>query len=180
MDFRRCWNRINLSLPMNNKGIKKVGLVSENRGYGVLSEKYISGLAQSLWMQTTQYKRGLKPNRTPLTAPFIMPCYLILKGVFFINNFVILSVVPAGENMLLSFISLQGHRLGVQCLACRHFHRTDASFLMGLSLVFPHEGQLLQATILPSYLILKGYFSLILIMLVFLHFRASDWTLLTH
>lgn len=90
-----------------------------------------------------------------------------LKRVFFINNFVILGVVPAGENMLLSFISLQGHRLGVQCLACRHFHRTDASFLMGLSLVFPHEGQLLQATILPSYLILKGYFSLILIMLVF-------------
>ena len=33
-------------------------------------------------MQTMKHKRDLKPNGTPLTAPFIMPCYLILKGYF--------------------------------------------------------------------------------------------------
>ncbi len=53
-----------------------------NRGYFVLSWKHISGLAQLLWMQTMEHKRDLKPDRMPLTAPFIMPCFLILKGYF--------------------------------------------------------------------------------------------------
>lgn len=157
---------------MNNKGIRNVGLVSENRGYVVLSQKYISTVAQSLWMQTTQHKRDLKPNRTPLTAPFITPCYLILKEYFPLIILWSSVQIPQGNNMLPTFISPAGQSLGGSALL------SGTSHSVGLGLpswrtasAHCHSAKLFD---------LKRVFLINIYHACFSHFGASDWTWLIH
>lgn len=193
MNLKRCWNHINLLWPVENQKFKKcvvffglfVCLWSEREDD--LSVKSIFGLAQSL---RVQYKRDVKPDHMPLSAPFITTWYLILKGDF--------SLITRSSS-----IEFPQEKICCCCLLFPLRQRSEVG-LVPCSWAFPHEWCLISHGLetepfkwrtaspshhsaffdslfhIASYLILKGYFSLIFIMLVFLHYRASNWTWLSH
>lgn len=81
-----------------------------------------------------------------------------LKRVFFINNFVILSVMPIGKKSVASPIFPgRGQWLEERLVPCS-WALPQNRCLISHGLEFGHE-QFLQATLVFSYLIFKEYFS---------------------
>lgn len=146
------------TVSISHRHNKNVALVSENRGYVVIFEKHISGLTHSIWRQTSQHRRDLRPNCFPVTASFIRPCHLILKGYFSLIILWFSVHCPWDKNLLPLLISLGGGQgLGEGLMLCSRALPQNRC-LISHGLEFGHE-QFLQATILFSYLIFKGYFS---------------------
>lgn len=126
MNFRHRWNCINLSRPMNNKGIKC--------WFGVWEQR----IGRPLWeIHLYEIQKRSETKQHAADSAIHHAMLFDLKRLFFINNFVIVGGVPTGERYVAVFYSpaQRGRRLGgVQCLAHGYFHRTDVWFLMGLTL----------------------------------------------
>lgn len=81
-----------------------------------------------------------------------------LKRVFFIYNFEVISTVPIGKKSVASsYFPGRGSGVGAGLVPCSRALPQN-SCLISHGLEFGHE-RFLQATILYSYLIIKGYFS---------------------
>lgn len=170
MNFRHCWNHINLSRPMNYKGINCWFGVGEQRMPRPLWEIRLWSCPVALNANYEAQKRSeTKPHATDSAIHHAM--LFDLKRLFFINNFEIVSGVPTGENMLLSSSPL--HKEVTGCGFSALLAGTSTGQMLNFSWAWAwtlHTKESLLATILPfffflmaSYLILKGYFSLIFI-----------------
>lgn len=185
MNFRRSWNRINLSRPMNNKGMKMLGLVVwEQRMRRPLWEIHLWSCSDALNANYETQKRS-ETKRHATDSAIHHAMLFDLKRLFFsLIIFAIVGAVLPQEKIHC--------RLSVPPPLLHREVRGQGSVPCSQALPqerdFPHEGRLPKATILPFfffssmaiYLIFKGYFSLIFIMLVFPHCTASNWTRLTH
>lgn len=178
MNFSRSWNRINLSRPMNNKGMKMLGLVVwEQRMRRPLWEIHLWSCSDALNANYETQKRS-ETKRHATDSAIHHAMLLDLKRLFFsLIIFAIVGAVLPQEKIRC--------RLSVppSCFTGRSEVRGSVPCSQALPQErdFPHEGRLPKATILPFfffssmaiYLIFKGYFSLIFIMLVFPHCTAS-------
>lgn len=178
MNFRRSWNRINLSRPMNNKGMKMLGLVVwEQRMWRPLWEIHLWSCSDALNANYETQKRS-ETKRHATDSAIHHAMLFDLKRLFFsLIIFAIVGAVLPQEKIRC--------RLSVppSCFTGRSEVRGSVPCSQALPQErdFPHEGRLPKATILPFfffssmaiYLIFKGYFSLIFIMLVFPHCTAS-------
>lgn len=84
----------------------------------VRTEGHMSSQQDLVLAVSAEYNPRQRSERSGIsvTALFIKPCYLIFKGYFVINNFVV-----SQEEIVLSFSTTIGHRFGLQCVAFSAF-----------------------------------------------------------
>lgn len=183
MDFGHCWNHINLSRPMNNKGIKKCWFgVWEQRVRRPLWEIHLWSCPVALNANYAIQKRSeTKPHAADSAIHHAM--LFDLKRLFFINNFVILSAVLTREiircrRLFPSEVRGWGGGGFVPCSQALPQDRCLISHGLefGLSTwrtASPcrHSAKLFD---------LKRVFFINIYHACFSHFRASNWTWLTH
>lgn len=178
MNFRRSWNRINLSRPMNNKGMKMLGLVVwEQRMRRPLWEIHLWSCSDALNANYETQKRS-ETKRHATDSAIHHAMLFDLKRLFF-SLIILRSSEPFSHRRKYIAVS----QSPPPCFTGRSKVRGSVPCSQALPQErdFPHEGRLPKATILPFfffssmaiYLIFKGYFSLIFIMLVFPHCTAS-------
>lgn len=131
MNFRRSWNRINLSRPMNNKGMKMLGLVVwEQRMRRPLWEIHLWSCSDALNANYETQKRS-ETKRHATDSAIHHAMLFDLKRLFF-SLIILRSSEPFSHRRKYIAISQSpppasqgGQRSGVQCLARRHFRRRE-------------------------------------------------------
>lgn len=148
MNFRRSWNRINLSRPMNNKGMKMLGLVVwEQRMWRPLWEIHLWSCSDALNANYETQKRS-ETKRHATDSAIHHAMLFDLKRLFFsLIIFAIVGAVLPQEKIRC--------RLSVppSCFTGRSEVRGSVPCSQALPQErdFPHEGRLPKATILPFF-----------------------------